>query len=227
MDKSGFTHTVISFPKTSTNCSDSLAASAQHLIFKFQLQFMMATATATMPLPFKDDENNSEHDVGMSLSPAPSPHTTLTPLEAAQLSAQARGGVNRIDDVESSSPPPDDGEGESRLPRLVADNDRFLSPTCSLSMSGVVSQNGMDDIETNLIQTTEEPSSSDEQLEKRILHLEQSLASLTELCKGLINQQQVRCHVTSGRCLIVFYRQHFIESPIRTHPVSKLVLLAA
>ena len=194
---------------------------------------MMATATATqMPLhPFKNDENDSEHhDVGMSLSPAPSPHTTLTPLEAAQLSAQTREAVNRIDDVESSSSsPPLDGEGESAvtLPHPAEDNDKFLSPACSLSMAGVVSQNDMDNIETNLTAKMEHQT-KEERLEERILYLEQSLASLTELCKGLINQQQVRYNATSGRRNCVFYRQHFIESPIRTHiPVSKLVLLAA
>ena len=134
-----------------------------------------------MPLqPFKDEEG-SDHDVGMSISPAPSPHTTLTPIEAAELSAQTKEAVNDVKAVAD----PLSVEGEAALSPRATDIDTILTPG-TLNMSGVVSQ---ENVMANLENTEQ---TKEQKLEARIAQLEQNIASLMDVCNGLVRQQQVR-----------------------------------
>lgn len=144
----------------------------------------MAAAAAIQLHHFKDDDT-SDHDVGMSLSPAPSPDTTLTPIEAAQLSAQAKEAVNAA--AEQSIPVEEEG-ASALLPRPTENIDTFLTPTGALNMSGVVSQEKMNSANHDISETP----SREQQLESRITQLEQQLARLTEVCNGLVEHQQVR-----------------------------------
>lgn len=150
----------------------------------------MATVTATMPLhpfPDKGEETNSgdsDNDVGMSLSPSPSPHTTLTPIEAAELSAQTKEAVSSVAMTE-----PLHVEGEdvtALLPRPSENMDTFLT---------VVSQTDMDNGRSNNPAVVEDLT-KEQKLEARIAQLEQNLASLMEVCNGLMKKHQVRSKET-------------------------------
>lgn len=157
----------------------------------------MATATATMSLhPFeKDADTSGEDQIGLSLSPAPSPQTTLTPIEAATLAAQAKG----IDSNGATGDSlPVDRVETALLPRPPENMDNFLSNGSHMPKN-VVSQsllgdtidenNNRDNNNNNSVDAPTEKN-KEQKLEARIIQLEQSLASLMDVCNGLLKQQQ-------------------------------------
>jgi uncharacterized coiled-coil protein SlyX len=175
----------------------------------------MATAAA-MPLHHFKDDDTCDHDVGMSLSPSPSPHTTLTPIQAAQLSAQVKEAVDSSA-AEQPLEVEEQGTSSALVPRPTENLDTFLTPTGALNISGVVSQDNMNSANNR------DTSGREHQLESRIAQLEQKLASLTEVCNGLVEQQQVRTEFLDGqvRDLVQqMVREDLASSCLSCHQVS-------
>ena len=138
----------------------------------------------------------------MSISPASSPHTTLTPLEAAQLSVRTKEAVNSA--VQQH---PDEENGNHGMPSQSALSPRseeetntlehFLTPAGSSTLhrsdlvshhSNNVSKNNEND--NNTVATCNIEPIKEQMLEDRVAHLEERLASLTEICHGLLLKQQ-------------------------------------